>query len=183
MLFPDRDALFARYQHLVRVIARAIAHKCPPDVELCDLEQVGSIGLLEALERYDPTRDETFHQLVRLLIRRAIIAYLRERDGHEQLDDRQSPDRAAPDPPLEQRIELSQALAALDPIERYVISCLYWQDMPADYVGLLIGHSGRWVREIETGALERLGTVLGGAESGPRRALRIMIIALRRKNL
>lgn len=183
MPLAERDALFARYQHLVRVIALSIARKCPPDVDLADLEQSGNLGLLAAIKRYDPARDETFEALCRLRIKFAIVDYLREREPHEQLDESHSADLATPLPPLERQIELSQALAKLEPIARYVIECLYWRAMRAEETGALTGRSGRWVREVEERALLSLGAALGGAENGTRRALRIIMIGLRRKNL
>ena len=181
MPIPERDALFARYQHLVRVIALSIARKCPPDVDLADLEQSGNLGLLSAISRYDSARDDTFEALCRLRIKFAILDSLREREPHEQLDESQ--DRAATLPPLEQQIELSQALTRLEPIARYVIECIYWRNMAAEEIGALTRRSGRWVREVEARALLSLGAALGGAENGTRRALRIIMIGLRRKNL
>jgi RNA polymerase sigma factor (sigma-70 family) len=178
---PERDALFARYQDLLRVIALSIIRRCPPDVDLEDLQQAGAIGLLRAIDSYDPERADTFEALCRLLIHSAMIDLLRRRDGHEQLEEREHADREAPTPQLDDQIELGQALNRLDPLARYVIDCLYWGEMAAGAVGDAIGHSERWVREIEDRALIFLGAALGGAQAGSRRALRIIIIGLRKK--
>jgi RNA polymerase sigma-B factor len=48
-----RESLVARYLPLVRAIARRYAH-CGERLE--DLVQVGSIGLIEAIDRFDPER-------------------------------------------------------------------------------------------------------------------------------
>jgi RNA polymerase sigma-B factor len=53
----ERDALFARYLPLARSLAARYRHTSEP---FDDLLQVASIGLLKALERYDPKRGYAF---------------------------------------------------------------------------------------------------------------------------
>jgi RNA polymerase sigma-B factor len=53
----ERDALFARYLPLARSLAARYKHTSEP---FDDLLQVASIGLLKALERYDPDRGYAF---------------------------------------------------------------------------------------------------------------------------
>jgi RNA polymerase sigma-B factor len=52
-----RDALLVEHQWLVRYCANRFAGKGEP---LEDLEQVAQLGLLKALERYDPSHGSTF---------------------------------------------------------------------------------------------------------------------------
>jgi RNA polymerase sigma-B factor len=53
----ERDALFERYLPLARSLAARYRHTSEP---FDDLLQVASIGLLKALERYDPARGYAF---------------------------------------------------------------------------------------------------------------------------
>src|SRR3954463_11580390 len=53
----ERDVLFARYLPLARSLAARYRHTSEP---FDDLLQVASIGLLKALERYDPERGYAF---------------------------------------------------------------------------------------------------------------------------
>lgn len=57
----SRAALFARYLPLVRGIARRLLlDRDRGDIEYVDLVQNGSVGLLEAIDRFDPTRGVPF---------------------------------------------------------------------------------------------------------------------------
>ena len=53
----ERDALFERYLPLARSLAARYRHTSEP---FDDLLQVASIGLLKAIERYDPSRRNAF---------------------------------------------------------------------------------------------------------------------------
>jgi RNA polymerase sigma-B factor len=54
---PERDALVERYLPLARSLAARYRHTSEP---FDDLLQVASIGLLKAIERYDPARGTAF---------------------------------------------------------------------------------------------------------------------------
>jgi len=69
-----RDQLVVRHLHLVRAIASLYRDMGLP---LDDLTQEGAIGLLEAIDRYDPSRG-TFDVYARFRIRRAVRNALTE---------------------------------------------------------------------------------------------------------
>src|SRR4051812_41296128 len=71
-----RDALVARFLPLVRSLARRYAHGSEP---MDDLVQVGSIGLLNAIERYDPGNGTAFSSFAVPTILGEIKRHFRDR--------------------------------------------------------------------------------------------------------
>jgi RNA polymerase sigma factor for flagellar operon FliA len=64
----------------VKQVARSIARRLPASVQLDDLIQAGSIGLLDAAKRFAAHRNLPFRQYARIRITGAIIDSLRELD-------------------------------------------------------------------------------------------------------
>ncbi|MDQ7820713.1 MAG: FliA/WhiG family RNA polymerase sigma factor [Armatimonadota bacterium] len=78
---PDlRERLALAYLPLVRALARQMAVRMPASVKSEDLEGYGMIGLLEAIDRFDPDRGIPFEAFARLRIRGAMYDYLRTLD-------------------------------------------------------------------------------------------------------
>jgi RNA polymerase sigma-B factor len=71
-----KDALVKRYIPLVRPIAQHFAHNRPDLYD--DLLQVGSIGLLRALERFDDSLGKPFEAYANTLIAGEMRHYLRD---------------------------------------------------------------------------------------------------------
>ena len=65
---------------LVRYIAARIASTIPASVELDDLVQTGTMGLIDAVRRYDPSKGIPFPAYARYRIRGAILDALRALD-------------------------------------------------------------------------------------------------------
>jgi RNA polymerase sigma factor for flagellar operon FliA len=65
---------------LVRYIAGRIASTIPASVELDDLIQTGTLGLIDAVRRYDPSKGIPFPAYARYRIRGAILDALRALD-------------------------------------------------------------------------------------------------------
>jgi RNA polymerase sigma factor FliA len=76
----QRDALVLQYLPLVRMIAKRIHSRCPPNVSLDDLVSTGVIGLLEAIDNFNPTLNIQLGTYAERRIRGAIIDGLREMD-------------------------------------------------------------------------------------------------------
>jgi RNA polymerase sigma factor for flagellar operon FliA len=70
-------------QHLglVRALAARIHRNLPMAVDLDDLVQAGVLGLLDALEKYDPSRNVPFHCYAKHRINGAIFDSLRQLDS------------------------------------------------------------------------------------------------------
>src|SRR5690348_12850285 len=76
----QKDKLIMEYAPLIRFIAQKIAVRLPSNIELDDLISSGVIGLMDAIEKYDPTRDNRFKTYAEFRIRGAILDELRAQD-------------------------------------------------------------------------------------------------------
>jgi RNA polymerase sigma factor FliA len=75
-----RESLVRRYIHLVRVTAGRIAIHLPSHIMEEDLYSAGALGLLGAVDRFDPKRDVKFETFAITRIRGAILDELRQMD-------------------------------------------------------------------------------------------------------
>ncbi len=75
-----REQLIREYLPYVKRIVQRIAAHLPSTVELEDLMNVGVIGLIQAVDRYDPRRDNKFMTYAAFRIKGAILSELRARD-------------------------------------------------------------------------------------------------------
>jgi len=75
-----RDELITEYLPYVKSIAHRMAVHLPPSVGADDLISAGVIGLMDAIERYDSTRENKFITYALFRIRGAILSELRSRD-------------------------------------------------------------------------------------------------------
>jgi len=76
----SRDKLIMEYAPLIKYIAQKIAARLPANIELDDLMSSGVIGLMDAIEKYDATRDNKFKTYAEFRIRGAILDELRAQD-------------------------------------------------------------------------------------------------------
>src|ERR1700733_4286259 len=76
----QKDKLIMEYAPLIKFIAQKIAVRLPSNIELDDLISSGVIGLMDAIEKYDPTRDNKFKTYAEFRIRGAILDELRAQD-------------------------------------------------------------------------------------------------------
>ncbi len=75
-----RDEIIVEYAPLVKFIAQKIASRLPPNIELDDLISCGVIGLMDAITKFDPARDNKFKTYAEFRIRGAILDELRSQD-------------------------------------------------------------------------------------------------------
>ena len=77
----ERDKLTMKYAPLVKNIAERIAVKVPPHIaDKDDLTNVGIIGLISALKKFDKKMNVRFETYARFRIKGAILDELRSRD-------------------------------------------------------------------------------------------------------
>jgi RNA polymerase sigma factor FliA len=76
----ERDELILEHMPQVKYIAQRISTKLPSHVELNDLVSAGILGLLDAIEKFDPTRGVKFRTYAELRIKGAILDSLRNLD-------------------------------------------------------------------------------------------------------
>jgi RNA polymerase sigma factor FliA len=75
-----REERIIKFLPLVRFVAEKIHRRLPPGVELESLVHSGVIGLLEALERFDPQRGVEFEAYARYRIQGEVMQCLRSLD-------------------------------------------------------------------------------------------------------
>lgn len=75
-----RDQLIMDYAPLIRYVAQRISSRLPSNIEIDDLISAGVIGLMDAIEKYDPSRDNKFKTYAEFRIRGAILDELRSQD-------------------------------------------------------------------------------------------------------
>ena len=76
----SRDKLIVEYAPLIKYIAQKIAARLPANIELDDLISSGVIGLMDAIDKYDSSRDNKFKTYAEFRIRGAILDELRAQD-------------------------------------------------------------------------------------------------------
>ncbi len=76
----EREELITSHLSKVKFIADRIAIKLPPSVEKDDLYGAGVIGLIDAVERFDPTKGIAFTTFAEMRVRGAILDSLRALD-------------------------------------------------------------------------------------------------------
>lgn len=76
----NRNAMILEYYSLVKSIAYRLVSRFPSNVDVEDLITVGTLGLIDAIDRYNPERQDSFKAYAELRIRGAIIDALRQQD-------------------------------------------------------------------------------------------------------
>ncbi len=222
-----RARLLEQYLGLVQHCARALIRKVSPEVELDDLVSAGTLGLVQAIEGFDPGRGLVFSTYGMQRIRGAMLDELRSRDwmprssrsrqrrlaqvvsaletrlsrsprppevaaalgvdldtywsqwaddGRRHMVPFESPageggdgarleetiadeEAAAPDAGLvhEDRVaELQDAMAALSPQERLVLTLYHYEELNLRQIGEVLHVTQSRVSQIRTRALRRL---------------------------
>ena len=75
-----KDRIIIEYAPLIKFIALKIASRLPSNIELDDPISCGVIGLMDAIEKFDPKRDNKFKTYAEFRIRGAILDELRSQD-------------------------------------------------------------------------------------------------------
>lgn len=80
--------LLQEYLPYVKRIVHRIAVHLPSHLETDDLVSAGIVGLIEAIEKYDPKRDNKFLTYAIFRIRGAVLSELRSQDFHSRANRR-----------------------------------------------------------------------------------------------
>ena len=75
-----RQQLILDHYPLVRTIACRMVRRFPSCVDVDELINVGALGLMDAVDRFDPSREVPFKAYAEIRIRGAIVDALREAD-------------------------------------------------------------------------------------------------------
>lgn len=76
----ERTELIVQYAPLVKFLAGRMAMRVPPSVSLDDLVSAGVMGLLDAVDKFDPSRAVKFKTYAEFRIRGAMLDELRNMD-------------------------------------------------------------------------------------------------------
>jgi RNA polymerase sigma factor for flagellar operon FliA len=80
MTAAEREELIVNTLPLIKHIAHKVAIRLPNSIEIRDLINAGAIGLLDAIDKFDPERGVKFKTYAEVRIRGAIIDSLRSLD-------------------------------------------------------------------------------------------------------
>src|SRR5438477_12827659 len=80
MTATERDALINETLPLIKHIAHRVAIRLPSNVEIRDLINAGVLGLMDAIEKFEPERNVKFKTYAEVRIRGAILDSLRDLD-------------------------------------------------------------------------------------------------------
>lgn len=75
-----RDQLVMEHVGLVKLLAHRLARRLPPQVEVSELMSIGTLGLIDAAGRYQPSLGVPFDAFARRRIHGAMLDALRELD-------------------------------------------------------------------------------------------------------
>ena len=76
----SREEQLEKHAHLVKRVVTRMAARLPPGVDQDELYHVGSIGLLDAVDKFDSKRDVQFKTYAEFRIKGAILDELRSMD-------------------------------------------------------------------------------------------------------
>jgi RNA polymerase sigma factor FliA len=76
----SRDTLVVAYAPMVRYIASRKVRELPAHCDLDDLASAGLVALMEAIDRFDPTKGATFEQYAWTRVSGALLDELRKQD-------------------------------------------------------------------------------------------------------
>ncbi len=77
---PDKETVVLEYAPMVKHIANRLAARLPSNFLREDLIQAGMMGLLEAVDKYDPKRGNLFKTYAELRVRGSMLDDLRKKD-------------------------------------------------------------------------------------------------------
>src|SRR4030066_212250 len=78
---PDaRDKLIQEYASKIKYMADRLSYRLQPDIDIDDLISAGIIGLMDAMDKYDPAKETLFKTYAEFRIRGAMLDEIRAMD-------------------------------------------------------------------------------------------------------
>ena len=75
-----RDKLIKEYGPKIKYMAYRLSHRLQPDIDIDDLISAGIIGLMDAMDKYDPSKETLFKTYAEFRIRGAMLDEIRAMD-------------------------------------------------------------------------------------------------------
>lgn len=179
-LLPDDAALRKLYGNWVKRTALMLKARMPW-ADLDELLQLGAVGMLEALQRFDNTRGIDFQAFCARRIRGAMIDGLR-REGAiqrgETVFDTEVVESAAvqsgesPEDPLhslsraDDKKLITEALKTLSALEYRVLALHFYEDMNNREIAAILNISEGYASRIRKRALQQLASRLTAVTNG-----------------
>lgn len=126
----NKEALWSKYQSLVRQEVLRLQKRLPASVEFDDLIQAGAIGFISAVDSFDAKKGVTISAWITQRVRWALMDELRERDWVPRRVRTHSREIAAIISRVEQ--EKGSSASEMDIAERMGVSLQTFQQMLAD---------------------------------------------------
>jgi RNA polymerase sigma factor for flagellar operon FliA len=143
----ERETLILEHLPQVHWIAARIHEKLPPSVELDDLISAGIVGLLSAVDNFDPSHNATLKTYAEYKIRGAILDSIRGLDGI----------------PAHKRKRVKQVQEAIASAERKLKRSPEEQEIAGE-LGISLHEYQQWVVELRAVSLGSLEVVEDGEE-------------------
>ena len=143
----ERDELILEHLPQVNWIALRIQEKLPPGIELDDLISAGIVGLMAAVDNFDPNRNCTLKTYAEYKIRGAILDSIRGLDGI----------------PTHKRKRVKQVQAAIAKAERE-LKRTPGEDEIAAELGIGLAEYQQWMVELRGVSLGSLDVMEDGEE-------------------
>ena len=140
----ERDELILSHLPQVNWIASRIHEKLPPNVELDDLISAGVVGLLAAVDNYDPGRNASLKTYAEYKIRGAILDSIRGLDGV----------------PSHKRKRIKQVQQAIMAAERKLQRCPGEEEIAAE-LQIELAEYQQWMLELRAVTLGSLQVIDG----------------------
>ena len=169
----DREHIIQEFTHVIRAMAHRLAFRLPAYLDAEDLVSVGIIGLMDAMEKYDPTREAKFKTYAEFRIRGAIVVSLddlgvQDQDGHKilgMLSDASQPDPLASLVNGRERQVLCRAIQELAEKERLVLTLYYFEELTMKEIGQILKVTESRVCQIHSKAIVHLKARLQPVEA------------------
>jgi RNA polymerase sigma factor for flagellar operon FliA len=143
-----RERLILEHMPQVRLIARRIQERLPRDVALDDLISTGIIGLISAIDNFDPSHNVKLKTYAEYKIRGAILDSLREMDWV----------------PRQKRRKARQIDNAVQAVEQRLKRTPTEEETAAE-LRISVQQFREWITEVRGLNLERLRHAPGGEEA------------------
>ena len=144
-----REELILEHLPQVNWIAARLHEKLPSSVELDDLISAGVVGLLAAIDRYDPSRNASLKTYAEYKIRGAILDSIRGLDGI----------------PAHKRKRVKLVQEAIQTAERHLQRSPDEQEIASE-LGISLAEYQAWVLELRAVSLGSLEVMEEGEEIG-----------------
>ena len=168
---PAREAMIMQHLTTVRAIAAKLSQRLPRCVPVEDLVSAGTLGLIAATDRFDPSRGLAFATYARHRVLGAMLDFLRDEDPLSRTARKTEP-AAIPvtisldqltfepavhrQPRVEDRIDIANARKCLSARENIVVTMIYDHDRPAREIARLLGVNESRVSQIRHRAVAKL---------------------------